>query len=323
MGTIKRVYHFATEPDFVEWFVNTSNADAWSHNSDNDDPIPDSIRRVQADQIPDHLQSVYDNAKAGKSESEQATIRNILYEYQDVFSKDETDLGRTNLAEHSIDTGDHPPIKQPPRRVPTALAHEEKGAIEKMLAQNVIRESKSPWASPIVLVKKKSGSIRACVDYRRINSITRKDAYPIPRAQDCLDALSGSEVFSTVDMTSGFYQVPIREEDIPKTAFITKHGLYEYTVMAMGLSNSPSMFQRIMELAMRGLQWIACLIYLDDVIIFGRNFEEHANRLRSVLDRIRKAGLKLKPEKCELFQLQVRFLGHIVSAAGIKPDPAN
>ena len=135
--------------------------------------------------------------------------------------------------------------------------------------------------------------------------------------------MAGSAIFSTLDMTSGYYEVPIHEPDNPKTAFATQPGLWEFVTMPFGLTNVPAMFQRLMELAMRGLQWTSCLIYLDDIIIFGRTFQEHAERLRQVLCRIRQTNLKLKPEKCELFQDQVRFLGHIVSSEGVQPDPSN
>ena len=198
-----------------------------------------------------------------------------------------------------------------------------KEAIAQLQRQGVIRESNSLWASPIVLVRKKNGKIRPCVDYRKVNQASKKDAYPIPRTQDCLEAMAGSVIFSTLDMTSGYYQVAIKEEDIPKTAFATRHGLWEFVAMPFGLTNAPATFQRLMELAMRGLQWTSCLIYLDDVIIYGRTFQEHTERLQQVLDRIRSANLKLKPEKCELFQEQVRFLGHIVCKKGVQPDPTN
>ena len=273
--------------------------------------------------IPEHLQELYERATEGKTPADKQVIFNILRHFSDIFSKDETDLGRTHLAAHEIPTGDAPPVKQPPRRVPIALAHEEKEAIENLKRQGVIRESSSPWASPIVLVRKKNGKIRPCVDYRRVNFLTCKDAYPIPRTQDCLDAMAGSVMFSTLDMTSGYHQIPIKEEDIPKTAFVTRQGLYEFTTMPFGLTNAPATFQRVMEIACRGLQWSRCLIYLDDVLIFGRTPAEHATRLKLVLERIRKAGLKLKPEKCELFQTEVRFLGHIVSGDGVQPDPMN
>ena len=273
--------------------------------------------------IPEHLQEMYSRAVEGKTPADKQVIFNIVKHFADVFSKDDTDLGCTHLAVHEIPTGDATPVKQPPRRVPLALAHEEKEAIDNLKKQGVIRESSSPWASPIVLVRKKNGKIRPCVDYRRVNFLTRKDAYPIPRTQDCLDAMAGSVMFSTLDMTSGYHQIPIKEEDIPKTAFVTKQGLYEFTTMPFGLTNAPATFQRVMEIACRGLQWSRCLIYLDDVLIFGRTPEEHATRLKLVLERIRKAGLKLKPEKCELFQTEVRFLGHVVSAEGVQPDPTN
>ena len=214
-------------------------------------------------------------------------------------------------------------MKQPPGQVPLALAHEEKEAIDNLKKQGVIRESSSPWASPIILVRKKNGKIRPCVDYRRVNFFTRKDAYPIPRTQGCLDAMAGSVIFSTLDMSSGYHQIPIKEEDISKTAFVTKQGLYEFTTMQFGLTNAPATFQWVMEIAGRGLQWSRCLIYLDDVLIFGRTTDEHATRLKLMLERIHKAGLKLKPEKCELFQTEVRFLGHVVSAEGVQPDPTN
>ena len=173
----------------------------------------------------------------------------------------------------------------------------------------------------IVLVKKKNGKIRPCVDYRRLNEVTRKDAYPIPRTQECLDCFAGATVFSTLDLTSGYHQVPLKVDDAPKTAFVTKYGLYELCTMLFGLCNAPATFQRAMELALRGLQWTTCLIYLDDIIIFGATFKEHMTRLAGVLQRIRKANLKLKPEKCELLQKQVSFLGHIVCKEGIKADP--
>ena len=135
--------------------------------------------------------------------------------------------------------------------------------------------------------------------------------------------MSGSVLFSTLDITSAYNQIPVRKEDIQKTAFTTKFGLFEYTTMPFGLSNAPATFQRVMEVALRGLQWTICLIYLDDVIIFGRNLEEHINRLREVLSRIKAAGLKLSPRKCFLLQKEVKFLGHVVSEAGVLPNPDN
>ncbi len=237
--------------------------------------------------------------------------------------KIEYDLGFTHLTEHAINTKPGKPIRQRHRRTPQAFAGEEKKAIEKLQAQGVIRESSSPWASPILLVRKKDGSVRPVVDYRAVNKLCTVDAFPIPKIDDCLDSLGGSTLFSTVDMTSGYLQVPVKESDIQKTAFITKHGLFEFTSMPFGLSSSSATFQRVMELALKGLQWTVCLIYIDDCIVFANSFQEHAQRLATVLERFRAANLKLKPNKCSLLKPEVTFLGYRVSKDGILPDPNN
>lgn len=138
-----------------------------------------------------------------------------------------------------------------------------------------------------------------------------------------MDSVAGSKYFSTLDLTSGYHQVKVKEEDIAKTAFVTKYGHFEYVTMPFGLTNAPATFQRVMKLAMRGLQWEICLIYLDDIIIFSKTFKEHVERVKQVLEKLHEAGLKLKPEKCELFQTEVKFLGHIVNENGVSPDMQN
>ena len=240
-----------------------------------------------------------------------------------MFSKNENDLGRTHLVEHTIDTGDAKPIKQPPRQLPMAFADEDCKALEKLQTQGVIWPSTSPWASPILLVKKKDGSTKPCVDYRRLNAVTHNDAYPVPRAQDCLDSMAGSGMFSTVDILSAYNQVPVAEEDIPKTAFSTKYGLFDFTTMPFGLMTAPATYQQLMELALSGLQWSLCLVYLDDVIVFSEDFDEQVDCLDQVLTRIGSAGLKLKPSKCVFFATKLSFLGHNLSKEGILPDPEN
>ena len=274
-------------------------------------------------EIPNHLQTLYFEATKGRNYPEKCEIANLLDEYQDVFSKDENDLGLTSLAEHSIDTGTAKPVKQPFRRVPLAFANEEKEAINKLLDQGVIRPSKSPWASPLCLVRKKDGSVRPCVDYRRLNKVTKPDAFPVPKVDECIDAVSGSKIFSTLDLTCGYFQVPVRKQDIPKTAFVSKHGLYEFTSTPFGMINSGATFQRVMELALKGLQWHICIIYIDDCIIFSATLDEHIQRLKMVLQRFREANLKLKPQKCELLKREVTFLGFRVTSDGARPDPNN
>ena len=282
-----------------------------------------SFMETRETPIPDHLSELYEESADQLNATEREILQNILLEYSEVFSKDEFDLGRTNLVEHSINTGDARPIKQPPRRIPLAYEGEDRKALEKLTKQGCIRPSHSPWASPIVLVKKKTGEIRPCVDYRRLNAVTETDAFPLPRTQDCLDAIEGATWFSTLDLTSAYNQVPVKKEDIPKTAFVTKYGLFEYVTMPFGLKNSPACFERCVELALAGLQWVKCLIYLDDVIIFSKSFDEHVHRLKEVLDRIKSSNLKLKPSKCHLFKKEVEFLGHVISSDGVLPNPAN
>ena len=181
-----------------------------------------------------------------------------------------------------------------------------------MLESRAIEASDSPWFSPIVLVKK-DGSTRFCIDYRKLNAITRKDAYPLPRVDHTLDTLAGSKLFSTLDLATGYWQVEVAEEDRPKTAFLTPEGLYQFKVMPFGLCNVPATFQRLMDRVLNGLKWYQCLVYIDDIIVVGDSFANHLTNLVSVLKRLRGAGLKLKPSKCSLCQKAVKYLGHVIS----------
>ena len=290
----------------------------------------DTARTVDASQlgvshfsIPEHLHQLFVAATENRDDVETESIRSMLVTFADTFSRDGNDLGLTHLAEHEIITESVRPIKQPPRRTPIAFQGEEQDAIMKLYAQGTIRPSTSPWASPLVLVRKKNGKVRPCVDYRRVNAVTTRDAFPIPRVQDCLDAVSGAKIFSTLDITSAYHQIPVKKEDIPKTAFCSKYGLWEFVTMPFGLCNATATFQRMLEVALQGLQWTSCLIYLDDVIIFGEDFSTHLQRLQSVLSRLTEAKLKLSPSKCYLFQQEVTFLGHVLSEQGIMPNPDN
>ena len=254
------------------------------------------------------------------SEEQQVELSNVLNKYSDVFAKSDSDLGRTDVLEHAIDTQGHAPIFQRPYRVPETQRKVIQTHIKDMANRGVIRPSKSPWSSPVVLVGKKDGSTRFCVDFRKVNAVTRKDVYPLPRIDETLDTLGGARYFTTLDLASGYWQVPLKEEDMHKTAFSTHTGLWEFTVMPFGLCGAPASFQRLMEIMLAGLNWESCLVYLDDIIIFSRTFEEHLSRLESVLSRLRAGGLKLKVKKCAFCAPEVKYLGHIVSKDGLHPD---
>ena len=171
------------------------------------------------------------------------------------------------------------------------------------------------------MVTKKDGSLRFCVDYHRLNAVTRKDAYPLPKIDETLSTLGGAQWFCTMDLASGYWQIKMKDSDRPKTAFMTRRGLFQFRVMPFGLTNAPATFQRLMDRVLRGLQWEKCLVYLDDIIVFGSTFHETLENLRCVMERLREAGLKLKAPKCKWFQKSVKYLGHIVSAGGISCDP--
>ena len=267
------------------------------------------------------LQDLFDRSSEGLSENQKQSLHHLLVKHRDAFMGQDGRLGRTDKSQHRIDTGDAMPIKQHARRTPIHLRAEVQQQLDDMLEQGVIRPSQSPWASPVVLVKKKDGSLRFCIDYRRLNQVTKKDAYPLPRIDDSLDALTGSCWFSTLDLASGYWQTEVHPDDREKTAFTTGTGLYEFNVLPFGLCNAPSTFERLMEVVLQGLQWQICLIYLDDIIIYAKGFEEHLERLSQVFSALRGAGLKLKPKKCVLTRHEVTYLGHIVSSEGISADP--
>ena len=193
--------------------------------------------------------------------------------------------------------------------------------VQQMLASDVIRPSNSPWASPVVMVKKKDGSLRFCVDFRQLNAATVKDAHPLPRIDDLLDTLHGACWFSTLDLKSGYWQVPIMERDKEKTAFRTSSGqLCEFNQAPFGLCNAPATFSRLMDRVLSGLHWETCLFYLNDIIVFSSTWEEHLARLRQVFERLRHANLKLGAEKCAFAAKEVSYLGYRVTEEGLLPD---
>ena len=269
--------------------------------------------------LPAHLRGMIspDHSLRPKQRRE---VEKVILEYQDVFVGPDKKVGYNNDEVHRIDTGDNPPYKSRPRAKSLAEKEEISKEIASLLAAGKIRPSKSPWGAPVVLARKKDGTLRFCIDFRQLNAVTKKDAYPIPRIDECLDCLNGSKYFCTMDLASGYWQVAMAKEDIEKTAFTTHEGLFEWLVMPFGLCNAPATFGRTMEKALHGLVWRTCLVYLDDIVTFGKTFQKALSNLKEVLSRLRKANLKLKPKKCEFFKSQVEYLGHDVSAEGIRPS---
>ena len=255
------------------------------------------------------------------SESEREQLKTTVLDYVSPFALSPFELDATDLVAHSIDTGNHSPIRQPARRMPFSLRQNVSQMIQQMLAQEVICPSHSPWASPIVLVQKKDGSLRFCVDYRRLNAVTKLDVFPLPRIDDSLDLLANSRYFTTLDLATGYWQVKMDSKSQEKTAFVTHDGLYEFRVMPFGLTNAPATFQRLMEGVLHGLTGKCCLVYIDDIVIMGETFEEHLVNLRAVLERLGQAKLKLKLKKCRFAEAEVEYLGHVVSSKGLATDP--
>lgn len=242
-------------------------------------------------------------------------------EVSSAFSRHDLDFGRVAGVTHRIELEDHIPFKERTRRVSPADFNDLKRHLQDLLAAGVIEESQSPYASPIVLVRKKNGELRMVVDYRRLNNLTRKDAYPLPRIEETFTLLSGSKWFTVLDLKSGYYQLEVEPSDRPKTAFTTPFGTWQFRRMPQGLTNSPATFQRTMERVMEGINLQEVVAFLDDLIIFSGSLEEHEERLMKVLKRIADFGLKLSPSKCKFFQTSVKYLGHVISAQGIQPDP--
>jgi hypothetical protein len=250
------------------------------------------------------------------SANERKRLQTLLEEFQEVF---QSEPGRTNLTEHSINTGAAPPSRQPPYRVPFAYRETVLQELKDMERTGVIEPSTSEWAAPIVLVKKKDGTLRFCVDYRRFNSVSQVDAYPMPRIDELIDRLGKAKYISTLDLARGYWQVPMEEESRHKTAFTTPYGLYQFRVMPFGLQGAPATFQRMMDTVVRGMQDISAA-YLDDLVVFSNSFDEHIGHLRRVLERLREAGLTAKAKKCQIAMEKCTYLGHVVGGGNVYPE---
>ena len=255
------------------------------------------------------------------SEKERGEIEKILEEFSHCFALNEDDLGLCSLVKHDINTGIAPAIHQLPYKSAWKERVVIQDQVEGMLRRGVIEPSDSPWSSPVVLVKKKDGTWRFCVDYRKLNAVTVKDSYPLPRIADTLSRLEGATLFSSMDLQSGYHQVPVVDEHRSKTAFVTADGLYQFRTLPFGLTNAPGTFQRAMDIILAGLRWTTCLIYLDDVIVYSATFQQHVERLRSVMSCLDQAGLKLKWSKCSFAEHTLKVLGHIITKEGVTPDP--
>jgi hypothetical protein len=254
--------------------------------------------------------------------TQEKLLHTFLNKNKDAFATTVEELNQSDEYQHCIYTEEGPPIALKPYRTSVKEDQYIGEEIQKMLDQQIIRPSQSQWSSPVVLVRKKNGKLRFCVDYRKLNNVTKKDRYPLPRIDELLESLSEASWYTTLDLASGYWQLKVREEDKAKTAFVTKHGLFEFNVMPFGLCNAPATFQRAMDNVLRKIKGKFVLVYLDDIIIFSKNYEEHLQHLQQVFDCLEEANLKINPEKCHFCNKEIQFLGHVINEKGVKPDPA-
>ena len=259
------------------------------------------------------------------SAEQKGKLLQSLEDYAHCFAEDPKDLGSTDLIKHYIATDPSvPPIAKPTRRSNFARLELERTSVAELYKTGKIRPSNSPWSAPVVMVPKKDGKLRFCIDYRALNEVTKKDAYPLPRIADELACLHGAKFFSTLDLCSGYWQVEIAEADRCKSAFsVAADGgsHWEWTVMPFGLCNAPSTFQRLLDLVLAGVKWKHALVYIDDIIIYSKTFDQHLLDIKDIMTRLEAAGLRAKLSKCNFAAKQVSYLGHSVTELGIGLDP--
>ena len=251
-------------------------------------------------------------------------LQQFLADHHHVFCLEEGERGETDLIQMEIITDGASPRKQPPRRMPFTIRQEVARQLKRMQQNGVIQPSHSSWSSPVVMVRKKDGSHRFCVDYRGLNAVTKADKFPLPRVDDLLDNLNGARYFSTLDLASGFWQIRMEASSQEKTAFVTPNGLYEFRVMPFGLTNAPSVFQRLIQQVVAGLnpedghEFVTA--YIDDILVYSPTLLDHIDHLQKVIDRLEEVNLKLNPMKCKFVREEVEFLGHVITANGVKPN---
>ncbi len=257
------------------------------------------------------------------TEEEFQEAKEMLLGEREIFSKFKNDIGHVPEFKVPINLTDNIPVSEPYRAIPRPLYDDVKNHINNMLAHGWVRKSTSPYASPMVCARKPDGSLRLCIDFRRVNAKIIPDRQPIPRVQDILDGLQGQEWFSTIDMSQAYHQGEITEESRKFTVFSTPWSLLEWIRIPYGLSNAPPCFQRFINETLAELKDKICVAYLDDILIYGRCFQEHKRNLKTVLSLLRKKGLKLNFKKCKFFKREVKYLGRLISKEGYRPDPEN
>ena len=244
----------------------------------------------------------------------------LVKEFRDVFQDTLPGLPPDRDVEHVIDTGDADPISRPPYKMSPLELTELRKQIRELLDLRLIRPSSSPWGAPVLFVRKKDGTMRMCIDYRAINRITKRMSHPLPRIDECLEQLHGAKYYSSIDLKSGYHQIRIRKEDIPKSSFNTRYGSFEWLVLPFGLMNAPPVFQKTMNSVLGDYVDKFAMVYLDDILIYSKTKEDHYRHLRCVLERLREAKLVANLKKCDLFKTELEFVGFQVSARGILPS---
>ena len=253
---------------------------------------------------------------------QQVHLIDVIYDHTEVFSLFDGDLGFCDVLKHSIPTTTDKPVYLPHRQIPVQLQSKVRKCLDNWLKQGIIRPSKSPYASQVVIVHKKTGEIRLCVDFRQLNAISIHDSFPLPHVEEALQALQAAVWFSSFDLAQGYLQMAMEEEDILKTAFRAgSSGLYEFTHMPFRLTNAGTSFCRLMEMCIGDQQYVTLLFYLDDICIFAETADQMLDRIELVFSHLKEFNLKIKPKKSHFFQTSITFLGHILSADGISPNP--
>ncbi|GJU42720.1 reverse transcriptase domain-containing protein [Tanacetum coccineum] len=257
-----------------------------------------------------------------KSEEKRLEDVPTVRDFPEVFPEDLPGLPPTRQVEFQIDLvpGAAPVARAPYRLAPSEL-QELSTQLQELSDKGFIRPSSSPWGAPVLFVKKKDGSFRMCIDYRELNKLTVKNRYPLPRIDDLFDQLQGSRVYSKIDLRSGYHQLRVREEDIPKTAFRTRYGHYEFQVMSFGLTNAPAVFMDLMNRVCKPYLDKFVIVFIDDILIYSKSKEEHAEHLKLILELLKKEELYAKFSKCEFWLSKVQFLGHVIDSEGIHMDP--